>query len=185
MPALIKKHGRVGVVEYERAARRCDLELVTGGEMGVEIAAGRAVRFALHGDAVIAAVGWSGEGVVSKHRLLGVRGRYSEREVLAGTRRWQPLTAGILQANGDHGVALPLHFGDRQRPKACPGGRWAGRGESSVAATRLSLEHGPKRALPAGAERGDAKRSHELLSRVPREIEERVGLLGDRHLFWA
>ena len=41
-----------------------------------------------------------------------------------------------------------------------------------------------ERGLPAGAEGRDPERSQQLLARVPREVEQRVGL-SDRHLFGA
>ena len=57
MPALISSTGACVRVEDERAAGRCDVELVADGEAGVEIAAGDAVVLALDGDAVAPAPG--------------------------------------------------------------------------------------------------------------------------------
>ena len=176
-----QQHGRMRPVEDERATGCCDVELVADGEPGVEIAAGGAVVFPLDGDAVVAGAGRSRQRVVAEHRSLTVPGLDSQREVLAGACRGERCAAGVLEADRDHRVALALDRGDGQPAESGPGRRRARDGQAGVAGTRLSVEQGAERSLPAGAERGDPERSEQLLSRVPGEVEKRVDF-GDRHL---
>ena len=91
---------------------------------------------------------------------------------------------GVLEADGDHGVALAVDSGDGQPAEPGPGRRRAGCRQAGVAAAGLSVEQGSERGLPAGAEGGDPERSEQLLARVSGEVEERVDL-GDRHLLRA
>ena len=70
----------------------------------------------------------------------------------------------------------------RRKPGQAGGGLAAAR--PALPAAGFSVEQGPKRRLPARAERGDPQRSQQLLSRVPGEVEQRVDL-GDRHLLRA
>src|SRR3954470_24628846 len=171
-------------VQDEGAAWCCDVELVADGEPRVQIAAGGAVVFALDGDPVEAAVGRSGEGVVAQQRPLGLVGLDSQSEVLTWAGRWQPCARGVLEAYRDHRFAFARDCGDGQLAEARPGGRWAGHREASVAVALLSLEQGSERGLPARAEGRDPEGSEQLLARVPREVQKRVGV-GDGHLFWA
>ena len=92
--------------------------------------------------------------------------------------------SGVLEADGDHGVALALDPGDGQPAEAGPGRRRAGRCQAGVAAAGLSLDQSAERRLPAGAEGGNPKRSEQLLARVPGQVEQRVDLR-DRHLLRA
>jgi hypothetical protein len=90
IPALISS-----TVEDEGATRRCDLQLGADAEAGVQTAAGGAVGFALDGDAVVAGVGRSGEGVVAEHRPQLRIGLDSQRATdpggrLAVLRPWGP-----------------------------------------------------------------------------------------------
>ena len=176
-----EQHGGLGAVEDEGAARRRDLELVADAEAGVQIAAGGSVGFALDGDPVVAGVRLTREGVVSEQRPLCGVGLDADRQVLAGPGRRKRCASGVVEPDGDHGVALAVDLGDRQLAEPWPGRRRARDREAGIAAAGPSLEQGAKRRLPAGAERRDPQRSEELLARVSGQVEERVGL-GDGHL---
>jgi len=77
-----QEHRRLGVVEDEAAARRCDLELIADPEAGVQIAAGGAVLFSLHRDPVVVGVGRPRHGVVAEQRRGVVVRADAQREVL-------------------------------------------------------------------------------------------------------
>ena len=87
-PGTYQQHGCIRLVEDEGAAGCCDVELVADGEPGVQIAADDALAFALDGDAVVAGVGRSREGVVAEHRPALLVGLDSQRELLARARGW-------------------------------------------------------------------------------------------------
>ena len=87
IPALISSTGASRLVEDERAAWCCDVELVADGETGVQIAADGAIGFALDGDPVVARPGWSGERVVAQQRPLLLVGLDSQSEVLTWAGR--------------------------------------------------------------------------------------------------
>jgi hypothetical protein len=56
-----QENGCAGLVEDERAARCCDVDLVADGKLGVQVAASGAGVFALDGDPVVGGAGRSGE----------------------------------------------------------------------------------------------------------------------------
>ena len=87
--------------------------------------------------------------------------------------------SGVLEADGDHVVALALDRGNRQPPEPGPGRRRARDRQPRVAGP--AVEERAERRLPAGAERRDPQRPQQLLARVPGQVEQRVDL-GDRHL---
>src|SRR5271155_6025954 len=68
--------------------------------------------------------------------------------------------------------------------EAGPCRRRACRAQSRVATPGFCIQQGAERPLPAGAERGDAQGTKQLLSRVAREVEERADP-GDRHFLRA
>jgi hypothetical protein len=104
----------------------------------------------------------------------------SQREVLPrpGGREWSAVR--ILEPDGDHRVAFGCDRADSQPTESRPGGRRARNCQPGVATVRFSFEQGSKRGLPAGTEGRDPERSEQLLSRMPREVEQRIHL-GDNH----
>ena len=86
-PGADQQHGRVRLIEDERAAWCGNVELVADGETGVQIAADGATAFALDGDPVVARPGWSGERVVAQQRPLPLVGLDSQSEVLTWAGR--------------------------------------------------------------------------------------------------
>ena len=128
-----QQHGRAGLGEDEGASRRPDLEPVSDRDPGVQVAAGGALLLALDGEPVAARAGPSRKGVVAQHRPLLIVGPKSQREVLAGARGRERLAVGILEADGDHRVALALDRRDRQPAEPCPGRRRARRDQARVA----------------------------------------------------
>ena len=111
-------------------------------------------------------------------------GLQPHRQVLPGARGRDRLAIRVLEADGDHGVALRLDSGHGQSAEPRPGRRRARCDEARVAAAVLSREQCVERRLPAGAEGGNAQRSKQLLARVSREIEQQADF-GDRHLLRA
>ena len=172
-----QQHGRMGPVEDEGAARRCDIELIADGEPGVEIAAGAAVGFPLDGDAVMAGAGRSRQRVVAEH----------DRSWIRSVRYWPGRAAGSAAPPGSSSRieiteslsrSIPATL-SRRKPGQAGGGLVTAR--PALPPPALSVEQGAERRLPAGAERGDPERTEYLLSRVPGEVEQPVDL-GDRHL---
>ena len=111
-------------------------------------------------------------------------GLHADGEVLPGQRGRERCAAGVVEADGDHGVALSGDPGDAQPAEAGPGRRRARDGEARVAAAGRAFEQGAERVLPAGAQRRDPQRPQELLAGVAGQVEKRVDL-GDGHLLRA
>ena len=177
-----QQHGRAAPVEDEGAPRCRDLELVADRDPGVQVGAGRALRFAFDGDPVGAGPGPSRERVVAEHRAPAV-GLEPQREVLAGARgreRSPPGSARLTETTESLSRSIAATFSRRNPVQA--GGGLVAPGPRCRAAP--SLEQGAERRLPARAERGDAQRAQQLPARVSGEVEERVDL-GDRHLLRA
>src|SRR4051794_13053051 len=101
-------------VEDEGPSRRRDLELATDRNLGVQVAAGDAVVFALDGDSVVVATRSCRERIVAEYRPLPCAGMKSKREVLAGARRGKRFAARIREPYGDHRIGFSLDSGHLQ-----------------------------------------------------------------------
>src|SRR5579884_4160350 len=148
----------MGLIEDERPTRGGNVELVADGKPRMQEAAGRALRFTLDGDPVVARVGRSGERVVAEHRSLLLVGLEAHREELPRAGGGQADALRILESYGDHRLALARDGRDHQSTEPRPRWRRARCHQASVAAAGLAVEQSAERRLPPWTEGGNSER---------------------------
>jgi hypothetical protein len=156
-------------VQGELPAGGRDIEEIADGDLLMQIAAGRAVRFPLDADAVAALwVRRAGQRVISDHgRSVRARAK-PQGQVLAGLHRGRHRRiVGRKETQRGDGGAVELLGGDAHRSKAIPRGM-SGLGRL-VAQSLEAL-------APSSAQRRDVGRAPQRFAGVSRKVEQHVDL---------
>ena len=174
--------------EREVAPWRARVHDLADLQLFVDVGPGGATGFALDAHAIMLGAGLAGHGVAARQHRCAGRRLQPQHDELAGQGCRQGVPVDGLEHQRDHVAALANLARHPQRAQSRPRRKPAGcRCQTRVSGRRtapLLVQERLQGGAPTGAQRRDAQRALQLVTRVPGLVEQRVDL-GHAHALRA